>query len=123
MKISGKEINYTHFLFDGCHKFYLTNESKITNDMAERGYTQNDLFPIDELPYEFFNSCPLRFIQTWEDYKRIVPQCRSQVTFNGYGRFGYIAKLDFNRNKVYTDEMMFKTSLFGHDSVVFKRMR
>lgn len=121
MTISGKKINYSHFLFDGCHKFYLAD--KFTEDMRKAGYTENDFHPIDELPYDFFNSCPLRFIQTWEDFKHIVPQCRCHVTFNGFGKFGYIAKLDFSRNKVYTDEMMFKTSLFAHDSVVFKRMR
>ena len=123
MIISGKEINYTHFLFDGCHKFYLTNESKITEDMKSKGYNENDLYPIDDLPYEFYNSCPLRFIETWEDYKTVVPQCRGQVTFKGFGKFGYIAKIDFNRDKVYTDEMMFKTSLFKHDNVVFRSMR
>jgi hypothetical protein len=110
MTISGKKINYTHFLFDGCHKFYLTNESKVTDEMLECGYTQDDLFPIDELPYMFYNSCSLRFISTFEDLKRIVPQCRSQVTFRGFGKYGYSAKMDFIKDKVYTDEAYFRTN-------------
>ena len=123
MKIGNKTVDFKYFLFDGCHKFYLTNHRKVTQDMIDRGYEQTDLYPIDELPHMFYNSCPLRFIQTWEDYKRIVPQGSGQVTFNGYGKFGYIARLDFNRNLVTTDEMMFKTPLLTHDRVVFKNMR
>ena len=121
MKISGKEINFTHFLYDGCHKFYLTNETKITSKMEELGYTQDDLYPIDFLPEMFFNACPLRFIYTWNDLKTIVPQCRGQVTFSGYKKFGYIARMDFNANKVYTDESLFHA--FPSKSVVFKYMR
>jgi hypothetical protein len=120
MTIGGKKINFSHFLFDGCHKFYLTNESKITDEMAHKGYTQDDLYPINDLPYLFFNSCPLRFIQTWDNYECIVPQCRGQVTFRNYGKHGYSARMDFARNKVYTDEPLFRA--FPSSSVVFQRM-
>ena len=120
MTISGKKINYTHFLFDGCHKFYLTNESKITEDMAKAGYSQSDLFPIDDLPYEFYNSCSLRFIYTWEGLKTVVPQCRSQIKFKGFGKYGYTSLIDFKRDKVYTDEARFRCRNDGN--VVFKRM-
>ena len=122
MIISGKKIDFKYFLFDGCHKFYLTNESKVTDKMIECGYTQEDLHPIDELPYEFYNSCSLRFIQTFDGLKTVVPQCRGQVTFRGFGKYGYTAKIDFDRNKVYTDEAHFRTSLFSHDNVIYKRM-
>ena len=114
MTISGKKINYTHFLFDGCHKFYLTNESKVTEKMEECGYTQDDLFPIDELPYMFYDSCSLRFIQTFEDLKTIVSQCRNQVTFRNFGKYGYSAKMNFIKDKVYTDEAHFKTTFSSH---------
>lgn len=119
MTISGKKINYTHFLFDGCHKFYLTNERKITDDMVKSGYVQGDLRPIDELPYQFYNSCSLRFIQTWKDFKTIVPQCRTQVKFSKFGKYAFTALMNFRKDKVYTDEPCFPGT---SSNVVFKRM-
>ena len=104
MVISGKKVSQKYVLFDGCHKFYLIDSSKITKDMEERGYSQTDIFPIDELPYVFYKSCPLRFIQTWKDYKTIVPQFRETVTFKGFGHLGWTTKIDFKRDIVYTDE-------------------
>ena len=104
MVISGKKISQKWFLFDGCHKFYLLDSNRCTKDIKERGYSETDIHPIDDLPYMFYNSCPLRFIEVWKDYKSIVPQCRRFVTFKGFGKFGWTAKIDFDKDKVYTDE-------------------
>jgi hypothetical protein len=104
MVISGKKIKQKWFLFDGCHKFYLIDSGKLTKEMEECGYTQDDIFPIDSLPYEFYNSCPLRFIETWKDYKAYVPQFRRVVTFKGFGSRNWTAQMDFQTGKVETDE-------------------
>lgn len=104
MTISGKKISQKWFLFDGCHKFYLIDSPELTEDMKKAGYNINDIRPIDDLPYEFYNSCSLRFIETWDNFKRIVPQCRRFVTFKGFGSLGWNTKIDFQKDEVYTDE-------------------
>ena len=104
MKISGKEVKQKYFLFDGCHKFYLINERKITKDMQEKNWSKADVFPINDLPSEFYNSCSLRFIQDWESFKNIVPQCRKRVTFSGYGDKGYTTTIDFEKDVIYTND-------------------
>lgn len=104
MVISGKKVTQKWFLFDGCHKFYLLDSNKYTEDIKARGYSDTDIYPIEELPYAFYNSCPLRFIENWSDFKTIVPQFRNTVTFRGFGRLGWSAKIDFDKDIVYTDE-------------------
>lgn len=104
MTISGKKIDYKYFLFDGCHKFYLLDSNVLSAKMKDCGYNKSDIYPIDQLPYVFYNSCSLRFIQTWKDLKTVVPQCRNEVTFKGFGRLGWTSQIDFHNDRVYTDE-------------------
>lgn len=65
------------FAFDGCHKFYLIQTKKDRAQALEAGY---DLLPINRLPLEFQNSCPLRYINTWK-LKAIIPQFTPAVRF------------------------------------------
>ena len=97
MKIRGKEINYTHFYFDGCHKFYLTNDTKLSADMESNGWTEKDLFPINELPEKFYHSCPLRFIQVAGTFERIIPQGAGHATFRNFDGKTYVEDLKSNK--------------------------
>lgn len=120
MLISGKKVKQEYVLFDGCHKFYLIDSKKITKDMKDRGYCQSDIFPIDDLPYEFYNSCSLRFIQIWNGLRTIVPQGRKSVTFKGHGKYGFTTTINFEKDIIYTDEAA--ASVRGSARIVFKRM-
>ena len=115
MVISGKKTDAKWFAFDGCHKFYLL-ETQGDYDNCVKEWGKEYIYPIDDLPKEFYNSCPLRFIQTWGTYKRFVPQCRKTVTFKGFGKFGSSATINFTQDKIYTDE-----PLPDARNVVFKR--
>jgi len=119
MVISGKKITQKWFLFDGCHKFYLLDSNKFTKEMEERGYEKTDIYPIDNLPYMFYSSCPLRLIDTWLDYKTVVPQFRGTVTFKGFGKHGWTSKIDFDRDTVCTDEPAADYALCH--KIIFKR--
>ena len=91
--ISGKNVEgYTHFLYDGCHKFYLLKSGKLTTDMKDNGYEQSSIYPIDVLPDMFWDSCPLRFIEdeqekchifsvVYELLKKRTVVCQSQLIF------------------------------------------
>lgn len=81
VKINDIEIKQKQFVFDGCHKIYLVDESDLA-DCESKGYDlKKDLFPIDQIAKVFWNTCSLRFIETWKDYKHIVPQCEEFVMF------------------------------------------
>lgn len=98
--ISGRNVEgFTHFLYDGCHKFYLLKSGKLTNDMKSSGWEQSNIHPIDVLPDMYWDSCPLRFIDEYETFKTIVPQCRGVTTFRNFG-FRNI-KMNFARDKQY----------------------
>ena len=83
--ISGKNVEgYTHFLYDGCHKFYLLKSSKLTTDMKDIGYEQSSIYPIDVLPDMFWDSCPLRFIDTYDNSQSLLPHRRGATTFKNF---------------------------------------
>lgn len=83
VSINGKEIKQDRFAFDKCHKFYLIANDEEENEALNAGYT---VYSIDQIAKEFWNSCPLRFIQTWKDFERIIPQCECRVIFNIDGK-------------------------------------
>lgn len=86
IKINGKEITQKEFLFDGCHKFYLIEESD-KKVAVDKGYDlSTDVFPIEQIAKEFWNSCPLRFIQVFSNFERIVSQCEDKVVFEINGK-------------------------------------
>lgn len=101
-KISNKKVEgYSYFLFDGCHKFYLLKSGILTADMKDKGYKQSDIYPIDILPDAFSCGCPLRFISTWDGYKKIVPQFRNIVTFKNFGYRNFQTNFNKNISKVW----------------------
>lgn len=78
MKISRTTIHEKEFAFDGCHKIYLIGNEAERAQAIEYGYK---ILPIEQIERTFWNSCSLRFIETWTTFKTIVPQCAKQVTF------------------------------------------
>ena len=97
-KISGKSVeDYTHFLFDGCHKFYLLKSGILTENLKNSGWEQSDVYPIDVLPDMYSGSCPLRFINEAETFKTIVPQFQNIITFKNFGYRNY--RINFNKIK------------------------
>lgn len=99
MTISGKKTNAKHFAFDGCHKFYLLESEADFNECLKEWGGDDSIYPISKLPEEFYNSCPLRFIQTWSDFKSYVPQGRNSVTFRRND--GVKVIIDFKLDKVW----------------------
>ena len=57
--------------------FYLCKNEKEENEMKDYGYA---LYPLDELPQIFYNSCELRFID-WANLTPIVEQGENKVVF------------------------------------------
>lgn len=88
---------YTHFLFDGCHKFYLLKSGILTKNLKDSGWEQRDVYPIDVLPDMYSESCPLRFIDEAETLKTIVPQFQNIITFRNFGYRNY--RINFNKRK------------------------
>lgn len=74
-KITAKE-----FFFDGCHKIYLIEDEQDKLDFFNKGWSEEDIYPIDNLPNIFDNSCSLRFINTCK-LKTIVPQFAKRTKF------------------------------------------
>ena len=95
MVINDKEVTQKEFAFDGCHKFYLLKTYGEKVEAEQYGYK---IYPIKELPRMFWNSCPLRFISTWDLTEKIVPQGFNAVTFEGVENNGKVV-MDF-----YNDE-------------------
>lgn len=71
MRINGIEITAKEFAYDGCHKIYLIESQEERDEAESYGYK---IYPINEIADKFDNSCSLRFIETWTDYKKIVSQ-------------------------------------------------
>lgn len=81
MYINGKYYNYRYFVYDGCHKIYLIHRKDFKTIRA-RGYSKDDIHPIDELKDVYEHSCSLRFVSRWDNLENdIVPQCSKNVTF------------------------------------------
>jgi len=70
-KINGVKTTATCFAFDECHKIYLIEDMKYVPEAIKYGYP---LFPIDMIAQKWEECCPLRYIQTWEDFDTIIPQ-------------------------------------------------
>lgn len=96
--VSGRNVDkYTHFLFDGCHKFYLLESGTLTKNLKDSGWEQKDVYPIDVLPDMYSESCPLRFISEAETFKYFVPQFQNITTFKNFGYRNY--RINFNKVK------------------------
>lgn len=71
MLINGQEVAGTSFAFDKCHKIYIIEDN---DDLAEAKDTGYDIFPIEDLPRAYEDSCELRFISNWKLNKQYVEQ-------------------------------------------------
>jgi hypothetical protein len=81
-KINGIEVNAKRFAYDGCHKIYLLNDKESEKDAKELGY---DIYSIKYLIDCFLNSCPLRFINFWnENFDTIVSQGEETISFENF---------------------------------------
>ena len=60
--------------YDTCHKIYLTRNPEEVAEAISYGY---ELYPVEELPRIWNESCGLRFVDLWdvELGARIVQQC------------------------------------------------
>lgn len=90
IKINGVEINAKNYFFDGCHKFYFIEGEKAKEHFFNNNWEESDIFPIEQLDKDFWNSCSLRFIDSYngdtDTFKSVIPQCEKVVTFeiNGH---------------------------------------
>lgn len=59
-----------NFAFDGCHKIYIlrTEEEK---EALKMGY---NILPIEKLKETYLNSCPLKFISSFDLTISFIPQ-------------------------------------------------
>lgn len=78
MKINNIKITAKSFAYDGCHKIYLLESEEGLHEAAKLNY---QILPIEELPEIYETSCPLRFINTWDELKTIVSQFAKKVKF------------------------------------------
>ena len=60
-------------VYDGCHKIYLTKEEEL-HLIYTKGYDINDIYPMEDLGKIWMDSCPLRFISTWDLEHQVVRQ-------------------------------------------------
>lgn len=70
------------FAYDGCHKIYILENDKDTKDLQEIGYEIHDL---SELAETFENSCELRFINSANLKKTLIPQFAENVRIEVLG--------------------------------------
>lgn len=92
-----KNLNYTHFAFDGCHKFYLFNKKQSLKEILGNCWEEKDIFPISKLPEMFINACPLRFMDDALTLKGIVEQGQKSTTIKIKEK---IYKLDLVNNRI-----------------------
>ena len=74
MKINNKEVIGNRFFFDGCHKIYIIEDNQDIEDMKQKNWTDEDIYPIEELEETYHNTCSLRFISNCKLNKQYVKQ-------------------------------------------------
>ena len=83
LKINGQEVKATEFFFDGCHKIYVADTDEGYKQMYDAGWDDDDVFPIEDLPYIWIATCPLRFINSADLGRSYVRQCEP-ARFDGW---------------------------------------
>jgi len=79
-KINGRQFEADEFGFDGCHKIYLCDSEEGKRQLVDLEY---DLYPIEELPRIWEQTCPLRFIMSGDLTISYVKQCEP-AEFEGF---------------------------------------
>ena len=62
MKINNKIVTGNKFAYDKCHKIYILESE---SDIIEAENMSYEILPISMIEETFNNSCPLRFINSW----------------------------------------------------------
>jgi len=74
--INKMPITAENFAFDGCHKIYLIGNDEEKEKALEIGY---NILPIAAIKRAWYDSCGLRFIQDWSNFKPIVKQGQKAI--------------------------------------------
>ena len=78
MKINGNTIEGISVAYDGCHKIYICESIEDEEMMKGWGYK---IYPLEQLPEIWENSCSLRFISNAKLDRDYVRQFE-EATFN-----------------------------------------
>ena len=70
----------TRFVWDGCHKIYLVETEQDVLDVKELCGEDEILYPLEDLPRIWRQSCPLKFISNFSLTKQFVHQF-NEATF------------------------------------------
>lgn len=74
--INDRPISAKEFAYDGCHKIYLIFNAQDRAEMLGLGYSEEDIYPVSDLPAIWGETCPLRFISRADlQGKNYVEQC------------------------------------------------
>ena len=79
-QINCTDIVQDRFAFDGCHKFYLIDTPEDEDLLRSYGY---EIYPIEDLPAAWNDSCPLRFIDS-ADLQTVYVQQAEPAWFVGW---------------------------------------
>jgi hypothetical protein len=82
MKVNSKQIEGNTFFFDGCHKIYIIEDKQDIKDFEKKGWSKEDIYPIEELEETYYNTCSLRFISNCKLDKNYVKQCEKAIFTN-----------------------------------------
>ena len=92
LKINGKEvITNGAYAFDNCHKFYILENDNEKFKALEYDY---EICPIQNLVTDLKNSCPLRFINSFDLTQTYLPQFAESVEIEIDGK---IESIQFER--------------------------
>lgn len=92
LKINGKEvITNGAYAFDNCHKFYILEDDQQKMQALDFGY---EIYPIQDLVTDLKNSCPLRFINSFDLTQIYLPQFAESVEIEIDGK---IESIQFER--------------------------
>ena len=92
LKINGKEVkNNGAYAFDNCHKFYILENDNEKFKALEFGY---EIYPIQHLVTDLKNSCPLRFINSFNLENTYLLQGEESVEIEINGK---LTRVNFER--------------------------
>lgn len=83
LKINGKPVEATHVAWDGCHKFFLIADDEDEGTVRDCGYTDADIYPVEDIPDLWEQSCFLKAIWwPWtSDRETLVEQGDDEPVF------------------------------------------
>ena len=76
MKVNGIEIIGENVAYDSCHKLYVCEDEA---DIKEAEECEYSIYPLNDLPYLYDNSCDLKFINNWKLDKTYCGQFEEAV--------------------------------------------